>query len=211
MAGISDNLENFREVSRKQYKDLINSLDEKYCWKCPMRTNSSEAFCREVDSWVRLSGAFEMGIYDHLKERKIPINCLEVLAAKMIEKKIKINQVTPEYQKLIFLKVNEDMYLGVKSGDFLLVDENPKRIKGGDLILLPKACPLSTLWFSKVSIIGKMPLKIFEVEKVFHKSGMKYVKTKENIELPLEYVYGLVLTIVNKENPIFAQLHLNKV
>ena len=210
MAGISDNLENFREVSRKHYKDVINSLEEKYCWKCPMRTNSSEACCKEVNSWFRLSGAFEMGIYDHLRGRGIPTNCLEVLAAKMIEKKIKINQLTPKYQKLIFLKVNEDMDLGVKSGDFLLIDEHPKQIKDGDKILLPKSCPLSTRWFTKVSIIGKMPLKIFEVEKVFHKSGIKYVKTKENIELPIEYVYGLVLNIINKENPIFTELHLTK-
>ena len=66
MAGISDNLEEFRELSRNFYRDLIEGLDQKYCWKCPMRTSSSEAFCREVDSWVRLSTAFEMGVYNHL-------------------------------------------------------------------------------------------------------------------------------------------------
>jgi hypothetical protein len=211
MAGISDNLEIFRELSRKQYKDLIESLDEKYCWKCPMRTNSSEAFCREVDSWVRLSVAFEMGIYDHLRERGIPSSCLEVLTAKMLEKKMKIGHSSPKYHKLIFVKVYEDMDLGVKSGDFLLVNENPRQIKRGEKILLPRSCPLSFQWLSSVSSIGKLPLKIFEVEKVFHKSGVKYIKTKENIELPSEYVFGTVLKIINEKNPIFNELNLNKV
>jgi len=209
MAGISDNLEVFRGVSKKHYKDLIESLEDKYCWKCPMRTNSSESFCREVDSWVRLSGAFEMGIYDYLRERGIPTNCLEVLATKMIEKKMKLDNY-PKYQKLIFLKIDEDMDLGIKRGSFLLVNENPKRIKSGDKILLPNSCPLSTMWFTKIKSIGKLQLKVFEVEKVFHKSGVKYIKTKENIELPLEYVYGLVLKVVDDKNPIFAELHLNE-
>ncbi len=44
MAGISDTLEEFQELSRDYYKNLIEGLDEKYCWKCPMRTNGSETF-----------------------------------------------------------------------------------------------------------------------------------------------------------------------
>jgi hypothetical protein len=50
MTGISDNLEEFRKLSQIKYKNLIESLEEEYCWKCPMSTNSSETFCREVDS-----------------------------------------------------------------------------------------------------------------------------------------------------------------
>jgi len=88
MAGISDNLEEFRKLSQIQYKDLIESLEEEYCWKCPMRTNSSEAFCREVDSWIRLTNTFEMGVKDHLTEKGIPTDCLEVLGAKLLEKKM---------------------------------------------------------------------------------------------------------------------------
>ena len=87
MAGISDNLEEFRELSREHYKNLIEGLKDKYCWKCPMRTNSSEAFCREVDSWIRLSVAFEMGINDHYERYGNAYNCLEVIASKILEKK----------------------------------------------------------------------------------------------------------------------------
>ncbi len=106
MAGISDNLEIFRELSKKHYANLIGSLEEKYCWKCPMRTNSSESFCREVDSWLRLSVAFEMGIHDHLRERGISKSCLEVLSAKLLEKKMKTENLSPSFQKLIFLKMD---------------------------------------------------------------------------------------------------------
>ncbi|MGB9201975.1 hypothetical protein [Methanobacterium sp.] len=86
MAGISDNLEEFRKLSQIQYKDLIESLEEKYCWKCPMRTNSSEAFCREVDSWIRLTNAFEMGVKDHLKEMMIPLIVLKYWVLNYLKK-----------------------------------------------------------------------------------------------------------------------------
>jgi hypothetical protein len=211
MAGISDNLEEFRKLSRKYYQDLIEGLEEKYCWKCPMRTNSSEAFCREVDSWVRLSGAFEMGIYEHLRERGIPNNCLEVMAAKMLEKKMKSDQVSAKFEKLVILKVDEDMDPDVKTGNFILINENRKVVKKGDKILLPRSCPLSSLWFSKISFKNKMPLKIFDVAKVFHKIGVKYIRTEEGLEIPLEYVYGVILKIIHQDDPIFSELHLGKI
>ncbi len=210
MAGISDNLEEFRILSRRHYKDLIESLEEKYCWKCPMRTNSSESFCREVDSWVRLSVAFEMGVHDHLNERGIPKNCLEVLAAKMLEKKIRTDHISPKFQKLVFIKVENDIDHGVKKGNYLIVNEYPKTIRNGDLVLLPRACPLSTFWFSKISYKQQLPLKIFKVEKIFHKSGVKYIKTIDDLEIPFEYIYGVIVKIVDKNDPLFSQLGLEK-
>jgi hypothetical protein len=211
MTGISDNLEEFRKISEKHYKALIESLEEKYCWKCPMRTNSSEAFCREVDSWVRLSVAFEMGVQDHLRERGIPINCLEVLAAKILEKKMREDHASPNFQKLVMIKVEEDLSPEVKNGNFVLVKENPKTLKTGDMILLPRACPLSIFWFNKISYIEKMPLKIFTVEKVFHKTGVKYIKTKDGLEIPLEYVYGVIFKIIDINDEIYSELRLNQI
>lgn len=210
MAGISDNLELFREISKKHYADLIENLGEKYCWKCPMRTNSSESFCREVDSWVRLSVAFEMGIYDHLRERGIPNNCLEVLAAKMLEKSMKNDHASPKFQKLSFLKMDQNMGHGINKGDFLVVNEDTHKIKVGDKVLLPKSCPLSSFWFTKTSFMDSMPLKIFIVEKIFHKAGVKFIDAG-NFDLPLEYVYGIVLKIINKNDPIFSELQLNNI
>ncbi len=207
MAGISDNLEEFRELSRNRYRDLIEGLDQKYCWKCPMRTNSSEAFCREVDSWVRLSTAFEMGVYDHLRSMGIPNNCLEVLGAKMLEKQLKSNPKSPKFQKLVLLKISKNVDPLIK-GSLILVKENPKIVKKGDLGLLPRGCPLSTLWFSKSSYFEEMPLKIFRVLKVFHKTGVKYIKTEDGLEIPFIYIYGLIHKIIEENSPIYSELGL---
>lgn len=211
MAGISDNLEIFRELSKKHYNHLIESLEEKYCWKCPMRTNSSESFCKEVDSWMRLSVAFEMGIYDNFREREIPNDCIEVIASKMLEKRMKTDLLSPKFQELIILKMDRNMGHGINKGDFLVVNEDSNKINAGDKVLLPKSCPLSILWFRKTSLMDRMPLKIFSVKKVFHRMGVKYIKTQENFELPLEYVYGIILKIINQDDPIFSELQLNRI
>ncbi len=208
MAGISNNLEEFRKLSQIKYKNLIESLDEKYCWKCPMRTNSSESFCREVDSWIRLSNAFEMGVKDYLKEMGIPYDCLEVLGAKLLEKKMKAEHVSPKFQKLVFIKIEENLNSLINKGNFLIVKENPKTLKNGDMVLLPRSCPLSIFWFSKISFIEKMPLKIFTVDRIFHKIGVKYIKTKEGLEIPIEYVYGVICKIINENDAIYSELHL---
>jgi len=208
MAGISDNLEEFRKLSQIQYKDLIESLEEKYCWKCPMRTNSSEAFCREVDSWIRLTNAFEMGVKDHLNERGVPADCLEVLGAKLLEKKMRTEYISPKFQKLVFIKIEENLSPDVNNGNFIIVKENPKTLKNGDLVLLPRSCPLSIFWFSKISFIEKLPLKVFTIDKIFHKVGVKYIKTREGLEIPLEYVYGVIIKILDKNDEIFSELHL---
>ncbi|WP_048192004.1 hypothetical protein [Methanobacterium sp. SMA-27] len=211
MAGISNNLEEFRELSRKHYKNLIEGLKDKYCWKCPMRTNSSEAFCREVDSWIRLSVAFEMGIYDHMRDMGMPNNCLEVIASKILEKKMNSNHLSSKFQKLIILKIEENLAHGINSGDFLLVNENPKTVKKGDMVLLPRACPLSLIWFSKTTYINKMPLKVFKIVKVHQKAGVKYITTDNDLEIPIEYVYGLITKVINNKDPIFTELHLKDI
>jgi len=209
MAGISDNLEIFRKLSKKHYADLIDSLEEKYCWKCPMRTNNSETFCREVDSWVRLSIAFEMGIHDHLREIKIPESCLEVIASKFVEKQVNTGTVSHKLQKLNLIRMEKSMGFEIHSGDYLLVDHGVKKIESGDKVVLPNSCPLSNLWYSKSSA-EELPLKVFGVKKVFHKSGVKYIQTVDGFEVPLEYVYGVILKIIKKEDKIYTELQLNR-
>ena len=173
-----------------------------------MRTNSSEAFCREVDSWVRLSNAFEMGVTDHLKEMGIPNDCLEVLGAKLLEKRMRTEHISPNFQKLVFIKIEENLNHNVNKGNFIIVKENPKTLKNGDMVLLPRSCPLSIFWFSKISFTEKLPLKIFTIDKIFHKTGVKYIKTKEDLEIPLEYVYGVIVKIIDENDPIYSELHL---
>lgn len=210
MAGISDNLEEFRKLSNDYYKGLMESLDEKYCWKCPMRTNRSESFCREVDSWIRLSGAFEMGIHDALRELGIPNRCIEVIASKNLGKKMKLNR-HQKTKKLIFLEINPDIVEGSDNRNFALIKESPARLKIGDMILLPKACPLATYWFTKTDFGDDMPLKMYKVERVFDRHGVKYIKTEDGLEIPIEFVYGLVLKIVTENDPVFSELRLSEI
>lgn len=209
MAGISDNLEIFRRLSKKHYADLVESLEGKYCWKCPMRTNNSETFCREVDSWVRLSIAFEMGIHDHLRDMEIPNGCLEVITAKFVEKQINQGNASNKLQKLNLIQMDKSMGFGIDSGDYLLVQQSPKKLRSGDKVLLPNSCPLSNLWYTK-GCTDELPLKVYLVTRVFHKQGVKYIQTSDGLEVPFEYVYGFILKIIKVEDPIYTDLHLNQ-
>lgn len=184
-------------------------MDEKYCWKCPMRTNRSESFCREVDCWVRLSGAFEMGVHDALREMGIPNRCLEVLASKILQKKMDSGS-NKKLHRIIIFKVKNRMGHGVVGGNFLLIKENPTQLKNGDIILLPKACPLATYWYSKMDF-STMSMKLFKVERVYHKTGVKYIETDDGLKIPIEYVYGLVLKVIDENDDISTELRLNEI
>lgn len=194
MGRISRDLEEFRKVTKVRYRKLIESLVDKYCWKCPMRSTRMETFCREAEIWLRLSNAFELGVHDELTSRNIPVNCLEVIAAKTLGKKIKEDSKTLKFQKLVLLKVQEDMSPFADKGSFLLVKERPKSLERNDLVLLPGCCSLSIFWFSKLSQ-SEMPLKLFQVIKSFQKRGLSHVRIKENLEVPIEFVFGIVLKV----------------
>lgn len=183
---------------------------DKYCWKCPMQSTSMETFCREAEIWFRLLNAFKLGVQDELTSRNIPVNCLEVIAAKTLGKKMKEDFKTLKFQKLVLLKVQEDTSPFINKGSFLLVKERPKSIERNDLVLLPGCCPLSIFWFSKLSQSG-MPLKVFQVIKTFQKKGLSHVKIKENLEIPIEFVFGVVLKVIKEGDPIYHELGLDVV
>lgn len=90
-----------------------------------------------------------------------------------------------------------------------VVQHGPKKLISGDKVLLPNLCPLSSLWYRK-SGTGELPLKVFAVTKVFHKSGVKYIQTSDDLEVLFEYVYGVILKIIKKEDALYTELHLNK-
>ena len=148
---------------------------------------------------------------NHLKEKGIPSDCLEILGAKLLEKNMRTKYISPKFQKLVFIKIEEDLSPDVNNGNFIIVKENPKTLKNGDMVLLPRSCPLSVFWFSKISYIEKLPLKIFTIDKVFHKVGVKYIKTREGLEIPLEYVYGVIIKIIDKNDAIFSELQLEDI
>ena len=123
---------------------------------------------------------------------------------------MRIEHISPNFQKLVFIKIEENLNPKVSKGNFIIVKENPKKLKNGDMVLLPRSCPLSIFWFSKISSKEKLPLKIFTIDKIFHKIGVKYIKTEEGLEIPLEYVYGVIIKIIDKNDPIYSELHLEE-
>lgn len=197
MGELSDALKEFQEISGVYYQRIMNILEEKYCWKCPMRTNSKETLCREVESWIRLTESLEYGVKDVLHLNELSIANLEVICAKFLEKQIKSG--TKREDSTIF-KLDENFKPFAQSGDFLLVKTRPLRVKRNDLVLLPRACPIATYWYIKTMGKATVPFKIFKVSRVFQKKGCRYIQTNEGLELPVEFLIGVVRKIINQED-----------
>lgn len=204
MGELSDTLDEFQEVSRSYYGKVMEILKEKYCWKCPMRTTSSETLCREVESWIRLTETVEAGIQQELLSENISLQNLEVIAAKFLEKNMKspTKKMNPRSKSkdMLVIKLERDQKPFAVSGDFLFVETNIKRIKAGDLVLLPRACPLATYWYVRTAKMATVPFKIFKVAERFQKKGCKYIRTENGLEIPLEFLIGVVKEIVDHED-----------
>jgi hypothetical protein len=196
MGELSDVLNEFQETSKKYYKTIMNILDEKYCWKCPMRTNRKVTLCQEVEAWIRLTETLEAGVREELVEYNFSQEQWEAITTKFIEK-----QISPPHQreKNIIVKLEEDQPPFARSGDFLYIKTHPLRVKKDNLIVMPRTCPLATFWFIKTTKKSTVPFKIFRVSKVFQKNGCRYIRTHEGLEVPVEYILGIVENIMGKD------------
>lgn len=205
MGELSDTLDEFQGISQEYYKKIMKILKEKYCWKCPMRSTSSETFCREIDAWIRLIEALEAGVRKELILESYSLENLEVMAARFLEKKMKSSKIPRE--KNLILQLEEDAPPFAVSGNYLEVKTNPRRVKVNDLVLLPRACPLATYWYTKTTQRVTVPFKIFKVAKVFQKKGCRYIQTEEDFEIPAEYVIGVVIKILGHKELSIQKRH----
>lgn len=202
MGELSNTLDEFQEISREYYQKIMSILGDKYCWKCPMRTNRKETLCQEVESWIRLTEALENGVREELILRDFSMEKMEILAPKFLEKKMKSPDKTKDS---LILKLDEDINLNkneeplAKSGDFLFIKTNTHIVNKDDLILLPRACPLATYWYIKTAKKAIVPFKIFKVSRVFHNKGCRYIQTTDGLEIPLVYVIGVVKNIISQD------------
>jgi hypothetical protein len=200
MGELSKALEEFSRVSRVHYAKIQEILKDEYCWKCPMRSTSKSNSCRDIDAWIRLTGAFERGIHEHLLSKGGSETNLEAVTARYLSKIIKKHSQNLKYYKTLVLKLKEDIKPFAKKGDLLLVNENPESIKEGDLILWPEICPISTFWFSKAKLAGYIPFNILKVSNTFHKYGCRYINANNDLEIPLEYTAGKIIKIIEKDD-----------
>lgn len=196
MGELSDILDEFQEASRKYQQKVMEILEDKYCWKCPMRTNRKETLCREVDAWIRLTEAMESGVREVLNEDNYSIEDMEVITAKFLEKKMKPPEKSEDH---LILKLEHDAEPFAMSGDFIFVRTHPLRVKKNDLILMPRACPLATYWYIKTSKQSTVPFKIYKVSRVFQKRGCSYIETEEGLEVPAEFLIGVVQNIIDHD------------
>ncbi|MCE5213322.1 MAG: hypothetical protein LLF83_01195 [Methanobacterium sp.] len=193
MGELNDALNEFQETSKKYYNRIMKILGEKYCWKCPMRTNRKVALCQEVEAWIRLTETLEAGVREELDQHTFTNEQLEAISTKFLEK-----QLSPTHQKEtnIIIKLEEDEPPFACSGDFLEVKTHPLKVKKDSLVVMPLACPLATFWYNKTMKSSTVPYKIFKVYQVFQKNGCRYLKTQEGFQVPVEYLLGTVENIL---------------
>ena len=205
MGELSKALEEFSRVSKRSYEKIQKILKEEYCWKCPMRSTSKSTSCRDIDAWIRLTGAFERGIHEHLLSKDGSKGNLEAVTSRYLSKVIKKHSRHLKYQKTTILKVKEDIEPFAQKNDLLILKENVESIKSGDLVLWPAICPVSIFWFSKAKLAGYIPFNILKVSKAFHREGCMYVQSENNMEIPLEYVVGKIIKVVKKDDPLYFE------
>jgi len=221
MGELSDTLDKFSKISKEFHAKIQKILRDKYCWKCPMRSTSKNTFCNELDSWIRLTGAFEKGVQDSIlensnpKEKGVqdtvpndvtPKDNLEIITSRYLLKLIKKQNRILKYGKTVILKLKEDVEPFAQKGDLLFIKENPESVKVNDLIIWPQICPVSFYWFSKAKLLGIVPFKIVKAEKLFQKGGRKYIVADNGLEIPLEYITGKIVKITGKDEPICSKL-----
>lgn len=206
MGKLSEALEEFTTISKEYYAKIQEILMEEYCWKCPMRSTSKSTTCRDIDAWIRLTGAFERGIHQHILSKEEFKGNLEAVTNRYLSKVIKKHSRNLKYHKTVLLKLKEDIEPFARKGDFLLVKENPESVKVGDLILWPEICPVSMFWFSKAKLAGYIPFNITKVSKTFHKNGCRFINDNNGQKIPLEYTAGKITKIIRHGDPLYFKM-----
>ncbi len=206
MGKLIDTLEEFSKISEEYYEKIQQILIDEYCWKCPMRSTSEKSSCRDIDVWIRLTGAFEKGVKQYQISNSE--DNLEVITSRYLLKIIKKHTRNLKYSKTLILKLKEDIKPFAMKGDILLVKENPESIKASDLVLWPEICPISIYWFSKAKLAGYIPFNIIKVSKTFHKENCRYIQADNGMEIPLEYITGKIIKIIDKNDEIYLKMNL---
>jgi hypothetical protein len=204
MGQLSEALEEFQNVSSEFYNMLKNILEEEYCWKCPMRSTSGTALCREVHAWRKLEEGLDDGIRDHLLERGFSSLKTEALASRVGMKMIK-KQGGNLRVLTILIKVNEDQNSFLPENSLLMVKINPKKVRGGDQVLLSQKKFKSPLIGSCALITG-FPFQLELVEKFFHEGGIRYVETFNGLILPLTNVLGVLVKVIKPGDANYLEL-----
>jgi hypothetical protein len=193
MGELSEALEEFQNVSSEYYELLKTILDEEYCWKCPMRSTRDTALCREIHAWRKLEQELDNGIKGHLHDRGLSSLEIEALAARVGTKMIK-TQGGNLKETIVVIKVNKTQNSFLAGNSLLMVKINPKKVRSGDQVLIPKKKLKSPL-IGSCALLAGFPFQLELVEKFFHEGGFRYVETFNGLILPLTNVLGVLVKV----------------
>ncbi|MBP1944809.1 hypothetical protein [Methanobacterium petrolearium] len=183
----------FEEHCKTAYSEIMKILEDKYCWKCPMRSTSTQSRCRELHSGRLLQEALEEGIISQLVETGVVSVELEALMNRMLKKRIK-HQGGNQREKTIILKVEAWQNTDLAPDSWIKVKVNPKRVRVGDEILIPDEQSDHPL-VGTCALVAGFPFQTARVQKTYHEGNFWYVETDNERILPLESVFGVLIKV----------------
>lgn len=197
MGDLEERLIEFQEQTKGAYRDIMKILEDNYCWKCPMRSTSTQSRCREVHAGRVLQEAVDEGILGQLISNDIPELEIESMITRILKKKIK-RQGGKQKEKNIIFNVEDEQNLDLAPDNCLMVKVNPKRARVGDQILIPDEA-LEHPVLGAYALIAGFPFQIAEVKKTYHEGSFWYVEIENERILPLESVFGILIKILKDD------------
>ncbi|NYB52679.1 MAG: hypothetical protein HVN35_09000 [Methanobacteriaceae archaeon] len=200
MGELQKKLDKIQKEFETSYAEIMAFLEDRYCWKCPMRTSRTQSRCGEVHAGRVLQESVEEGTHSHLKNLKIPEAEIEALLLRIMKKKIK-RQGGKQRENTFIFKVHSKQSPDLRPGTYLQVKINPRRLKPGEEILISPE-PLENPVLGSVALITGFPFIIVPVQKFFHEGNFWYVEVENNRIIPLESVFAVLLKNLKQGNSL---------
>ncbi|MDY9924060.1 hypothetical protein [Methanobacterium sp.] len=200
MGELQKRLGEFQRQTGTAYQEIMNILEDKYCWKCPMRSTSKNSRCREIHAGKVLHESMDKGITCKINEHNVHPVEIEALIMRMLKKKIK-NQGGRQGEKIIIISIETEQNPALSPENKLMVKINPRKIRKGETILIPDK-PGEHPLLGAYALVAGFPFQVAVVEKVFHEGNFWYVKMEDEQILPLESVFGVLLKVLEEEDSL---------
>ncbi len=198
MGELQNKLEKFQEYTKIVYAEIMNVLEDHYCWKCPMRSTSTQSRCREIHAGRVIHEALDDGIIDYFSQSKVSPVEVDAVIIRMLKKKIK-REGGKQAEKIIIMNVEEGQNPDLPLNSWIKVKINPKRAKIGEKILIPPEKVEHPLLGSYALVAG-FPFQIGEVKRSFNEGNFWYVEVEDNNVLPLESIFGVLINVFEDVN-----------
>ncbi len=202
MGKLQEELDKFQDTAGAAYQGIMATLEDKYCWKCPMRSTSRNSHCREIHSIRVLHEALDKGIREKLGETGVSSVLLESLILRTAQKRFK-KQGGATREKTIIMDVSPVQNLDLDPGTQLMVKLNPRKIRKGERIMIPSESIESSVLGVCALMMG-FPFRVTVVERFFHENNFWYVEVENEKIFPLESIFGVLIKVIRKDQPEYV-------